>query len=50
MPTFLPGPAPQWRSGDQVVIPAHSSGAAFAGSSVAGTLSVNASSTTTLSE
>ena len=29
-PTFLPGPAPQWRSGDQVVMPAHSSGATAA--------------------
>ena len=30
MPTFLPGPAPQCFSGDQVVIPAHKSGAAAA--------------------
>lgn len=26
-PTFLPGPTCQWRSGEYVVIPAHSSGA-----------------------
>ena len=26
--TRLPGPAPQWRSGEYVVMPAHSSGAA----------------------
>jgi len=30
MPTFLPGPAPQCFSGDQVVMPAHSSGATAA--------------------
>ena len=30
MPTFLPGPAPQCRSGDQVVMPAQSSGATAA--------------------
>ncbi len=29
-PTFLPGPTCQWRSGEYVVIPAHSSGAALA--------------------
>ena len=46
MPTFLPGPAFQWRSGEYVVMPAHSSGAAAAGSSEAGTRSTKCSSTT----
>ena len=35
--TFLPGPAPQRRSGEYVVMPAHSSGAAAAGSMPSGT-------------
>ncbi len=50
MPTFFPWVAPHLRSGEYVVIPAHSSGAACAGSRFAGTLSVNASSQTMLSE
>ncbi len=36
MPTFLPGPAFQWRSGDQVVMPAHSRGAVAARSGACG--------------
>ena len=30
MPTFWPGPTFQWRSGEYVVMPAHSNGAAAA--------------------
>ena len=33
MPTFRPGPAPQWRRGEYVVIPAQRSGATLARSS-----------------
>ena len=50
MPTFLPGPAPQWRSGEYSVMPAHSSGAAAAGSSFGETRSTKCSLTTILSE
>ena len=50
MPTFLPGPAFQCLSGDQVVMPAQRSGEAAAGSRFAGTFSVYDSSTTTFSE
>jgi hypothetical protein len=49
-PTFLPDPTPQCRSGEYVVIPAHSSGAAPAGSSVSGTRRTKCSSTTIRSE
>ncbi|MEI9851580.1 MAG: hypothetical protein WDN24_12865 [Sphingomonas sp.] len=41
-----PGFTFQWRSGDQVVMPAHSKGAAPAGSSPAGMRSTKSSSTT----
>ena len=46
MPTFMPGPTFQWRSGDQVVMPAHSKGAAAARSSPSGTFTTNLSDTT----
>ena len=49
-PTFCPLPTFQWRSGEYVVMPAQSSGAAPAGSSPSGTRSTKASSTTMLSE
>ncbi len=50
MPTFLPLPAFQWRSGEYVVMPAQSSGAAPAKSSELGTFSAKRSSTTIESE
>lgn len=46
MPTFWPGPTFQCRRGDQVVMPAHKSGAAAAGSSESGTRTTKRSSTT----
>ena len=49
-PTFLPLVTPQWRSGEYVVIPAQSSGAAPARSRLAGTRRTKRSSTTMLSE
>jgi hypothetical protein len=48
--TRLPGPAPQRRSGEYVVMPAHSSGAAAAGSMPSGTRSTKPASTTTCVE
>lgn len=50
IPTLLPAPTPARRSGEYVVIPAHSSEAAPAGSSFDGTRSTKRSSTTMLSE
>ena len=50
MATFWSLPTFQWRSGEYVVMPAHSSGAVAARSAPAGTRSVKASSTTMRSE
>ena len=50
MPTFLPGPTFQCRSGEYVVMPAHSSGAVAARSSLSETRSVNDSLTVIRSE
>ncbi|KAG1389291.1 hypothetical protein G6F58_013315 [Rhizopus delemar] len=49
-PTFWPGPTFQWRSGDQVGMPAHSSGAAAFRSRVSDTFTTKRCSTTTWSE
>ncbi len=48
--TLLPGPTFQWRSGDQLVMPAHSRGAAPARSRLSGILSTNLSETTIRSD
>ena len=45
--TFLPGPAPQWRSGEYVVMPAQSSGAATSSSMPSGIRTTKSSVTTT---
>jgi len=42
MPTFWPGPTFQYRSGEYAVIPAQSSGAVAARSSLSETFRVNA--------
>ena len=48
--TLLHLPTFQWRSGDQVVMPAHSSGAADFGSSLSEMVTTNLSETTMRSE
>jgi hypothetical protein len=48
--TLLPLPTFQWRKGDQVVMPAHRSGAAPAKSRPSGTFTTNFSDATIFSE